>query len=213
MEVEQILSTLNEKLGQTSLSKRTISDYVNANLPAEGAEFEFDKHVGILKSLGGNFSADVAAQVAEFKKNYKPAPAINKEEPGNNGTGENDALLKRLEQLEAKLDESGKTATRKELTTAAIGKGESLKVANKAIWEDAVKAVTVEDNDTAETVVTKAKTIYESQLRRIIGDSATPYNSTGRTGANKEAEEEAKRKREAFKEQQRKAGRLPKKEN
>ena len=38
MEKEQILSEIGTRLGQTSLSQRTLSDYVDGNLPAEGTE-------------------------------------------------------------------------------------------------------------------------------------------------------------------------------
>ena len=82
MEKEQILSAINEKLGNTNFSEKTISDYIDANLPAEGTEPDdayFNKHVGFLKSLYGNFSADVAKQVNEAKAKLKPAPAQKKE--------------------------------------------------------------------------------------------------------------------------------------
>jgi hypothetical protein len=75
METEKIISTLKEKIGTTSLSDRTISDYVNNNLLADGTEPDdnyFTKHSNILKSLSGNFNADVATRVEDFKKNYKP---------------------------------------------------------------------------------------------------------------------------------------------
>jgi hypothetical protein len=38
MEKEKILSTLTEKLGTTGLSAKTIGDYLDGNLPAEGVE-------------------------------------------------------------------------------------------------------------------------------------------------------------------------------
>lgn len=208
MEKEQILSTLNEQLGQTSLSQRTISDYVDNNLPAEGAEFDFERHAKILKSLNGNFSADVAKQVEDFKKNYKPSDSTT-ETP--KGSGDPD-LLKRIEQLEGRLAESAKNATANNLRSEVTAKGKSLKVANEAIWEDAVKAVQIGDNDTAEDVTAKAKKEYERLLKRYHGDGAAPYGSSGRQGASKEAEKEMADRREAFKEQQRRSGRLPKKQ-
>lgn len=38
MEKEQILSEITTRVGKTSLSQRTLTDYVNRNLPAEGTE-------------------------------------------------------------------------------------------------------------------------------------------------------------------------------
>lgn len=208
MNKEQILSTLNEQLGQTSLSARTINDYVDNNLPAEGAEFDFDRHVKILKSLNGNFSADVAAQVEDFKKNYKPSPSTTE----THQKGEESDLLKRIEQLEGKLAESAKNASASSIRSEATAKGKSLKVVNEAIWEDAVKVVQIGDNDSAEDVTDKAKKEYERLLKRYYGEGTAPYGSSGRQGASKETEEQAKGKREALKAKMQARGRLPKSE-
>ena len=209
MEKEKILSTLNEQLGQTSLSERTLNDYVDNNLPTEGAEFDFDRHVKILKSLNGNFSADVAAQVEDFKKNYKPSPSTTETQQ----KGGDPDLLKRIEQLEGKLAESEKHASASYLRSEVIAKGKSLKVANEAIWEDAVKAVQIGDNATSDDVTAEAKKQYERMLKRYVGEGAAPYGSSGRQGASKEAEKEMADRREAFKEKMRRSGKLPKKEN
>ena len=213
MEKEQILSTFKEKVGQTSLSEKTISDYIDANLPAEGTEPDeayWERHTTFFQSLNGNFSADVAKQVNDFKKNYKPV--TDPEDKGGNG-GEKSDLEKRLEQLENAQKESVRNASANALRSEVSAKGKSLKVANEAIWEDAVKAVKVGENDSADDVTAKAKKEYERLLKRYHGEGVAPYGNSGRQGASKEAEEEAKAKREAFKERMRRAGKLPKKEN
>lgn len=210
MEKEQILSTLNEQLGKTSLSSRTISDYVDGNLPADGGDFDFEKHVKFLKSLGGNFSADVAAAVNVFKKNYKEADAKNEPEPQKDV---NYDLLRRIEQLEQQNANIAKNASVASLRNEATAKGKSLKVVNENIWADAVKAVEIGDNDSADDVIANAKRVYEKQLRRYLGEGAAPYGNSGRQGASKEAEEAAKNKREALKKKMQARGRLPKNEN
>ena len=108
--------------------------------------------------------------------------------------------------------ESARTAASSALRTEVIAKGESLKVANKAIWEDAVKTVQIGDGETSETLIEKAKSAYEKMLKRYVGEGAAPYGNSGRQGASKEAEQEMAARREEFKETQRKAGRLPKKQ-
>lgn len=117
MEKEQILSEMVAKLGKTSLSQRTISGYVEGNLPTDGVEPDdayWQKHVGFLKSLDGNFSHDVAHAVDEFKKSYKAdgtdsgdrgTKGGSNDDSGNAGSHE-DALLKRLEAMEERLKES-----------------------------------------------------------------------------------------------------------
>ena len=217
MEKEQILSTLNEKLGAEGIKtdgfQRTFSAYIDANLPAEGTEPDeayWNRHTAFLKSLSGQFSHDVAEQVNDFKKNYKPQT----ETPEDKGDkGEKSDLEKRLEQLENAQKESARAASVHALRSEVGAKGRSLKVANEAIWEDAVKAVQVGENDSADDVTAKAKKEYERLLKRYQGEGAAPYGSSGRQGGGEEADKEAKARREAFKERMRRAGKLPKKEN
>lgn len=150
----------------------------------------------------------MAAQVEDFKKNYKPSPSTTETQR----KGGDPDLLKRIEQLEGKLAENAKNASTSTLRAEATAKGKSLKVANEAIWEDAVKAVQIGDNDSADDVTDKAKKEYERLLKRYYGGGTAPYGNSGRQGANKEAEEQAKGKREALRAKMQARGRLPKSE-
>lgn len=207
MEQEQILSTLTAQLGQTSLSERTISEYVNENLPAEGEEFNFERHAKILRSLNGNFSADMKLAVEGFKKNYKPEtkPA----DKGNNGKPEGETdVEKRLAMLEKEVKESRAREARAGVMSEVAAMGKTLKVANKELWEDAVKTVEVGENDNTESVTAKAKKAYEKLLKRYFGDGATPYGSSGRTGASKVSDEAAKAEREKLRKEFKSCGKL-----
>lgn len=211
MEKETLLSTLTEKLGETPLSQRTIGAYVDNNLPAEGTEPDdayWERHTAILKSMGGNYRADLAAGIEDFKRTYKPQSPTT--DPANKGGAPD--LLKRIEQLEQQNALNAKNASANALRSEVTAKGKSLKVANEAIWADAVAAVQVGDKDTAEDVTANAKRIYEQKLRRYMGEGTEPYGSSGRQGASKEAEKEKMARREAFRNEQRQAGRLPKKQ-
>lgn len=212
MEKEQILSTINEKLSaegiKTEPFQRTFGDYVGKNLPAEGVEPDdayFEKHVDILKSLAGQYNHDFAEQVNDFKKNWKPEAKTAETKTAG---GEKSDLEKRLEQLESRLAENARNASAATLRSEVISKGKSLKVANEAIWEDAVKAVEIGDKDSAEDVTTSAKKEYERMLRRYVGEGAAPYGSSGRQGASKEAEKEARAERDKFKNKMKARGRL-----
>ena len=77
MEQEKILSTLSEKLGETSFSPQTLQTYVELNPIAEGSEPDeayWNKAVNFLKGMQGQYNHDVATRVEDFKKNYKPQP-------------------------------------------------------------------------------------------------------------------------------------------
>lgn len=215
MEKEKILSTINEKLEAVGIKtepfQRTFGNYLDKNLPAEGTEPDdayFAKHVGILQSLAGQYNHQFAEEVADFKKNYKSGTSTTE----THQKGEKSDLLKRIEQLEGKLAENAKNASASTLRAEATAKGKSLKVANEAIWEDAVKAVQIGDNDSADDVTDKAKKEYEKMLKRYYGEGTAPYGSSGRQGASKETEEQAKGKREALKAKMQARGRLPKSE-
>lgn len=211
MEKETLLSTLTEKLGETPLSQRTLTAYIDENLPAKGTEPDeayWEKHTKFLKSLTGNYRADVAAGLEVAKRSLQQQSSTT--ETQQNGGGPD--LLKRIEQLEGKLAENAKNASASTLRAEATAKGKSLKVANEAIWEDAVKAVQIGDNDSADDVTDKAKKEYEKMLKRYYGEGTAPYGNSGRQGASKEAEEQAKGKREALRAKMQARGRLPKSE-
>ena len=214
MDKEQILSTFKEKVGKTSLSEKTISDYIDAHLPAEGTEPDeayWQRHTAFFKSLDGNYSADVAAQVNDFKKNYKPETKTTAGEGGEKG--EKSDLERRLEQLEASMKKSSLEASQSTLRSEVIAQAKSLKVANEALWEDAAAAVQIAENDTAETLTARTRTIYEQRIRRYMGQGVAPYGSTGHQGASKQEEEAARDRRDAFKRRMQARGRLPKDED
>lgn len=211
MEKETLLSTLTEKLGETPLSQRTLTAYIDDNLPAEGAEPDeayWDKHTKFLKSLTGNYRADVAAGIEAGKRTLQQHSSTTETQQ----EGGDPDLLKRIEQLESKLAESAKNASASSIRSEVTAMGKSLKVANEAIWEDAVKAVQIGDKDSADDVTAKTKKEYERMLKRYYGEGTAPYGNSGRQGASKEAEEQAKGKREALRAKMQARGRLPKSE-
>ena len=221
MTEEQILSTLTERLGQNSLSQRTLTDYVHGNLPAEGTEPDdayFNRHVTFLKSLNGNYSHDVALQVEEFKKNDKPAPQKD-EKPGQEPEPKetkpkvaiSDDFMKRLESLEAQLADERAKAAISSLKSSAVAEGKRLNVSNSALWNDAVELVKVTENMTADSMVKEAKAIYEQKLKAYMGDGAVPYGGKPATTHPAMSDKAASDARERFKEQMRSSGRLPKK--
>lgn len=211
MEQEQILSTLNEKLGKTSLSERTINDYVSENLPGEGEEFNFDKHVRILRSLNGNFSKSVAdtvtRQVEDFKKNYSPKPKEEKKEHP-----EEDSYLKtltdRIAALEGKITESERKNRTDSIRGSVSSLDRTLNVSNRNLWRDSVAMAEITEKDSEETVTAKAKKIYERKLREYFGDGAAPYGGGGEGGKNRPDSETVKARREAFKAKMKSQGRL-----
>ena len=192
MEQEQILATLNERLGQTSLSARTISEYVTENMPAEGEEFNFERHVKILNSLNGNYSADVAKFVEDYKKNYKPQSHKDDKQPDKKDDAIEpslvEKLLNRIEALEKGNQESYEALRISSLREEVEALKDSLKVHNKNLWKDCVNEVSIEKDDTQDTVLAKVKKSYEKKLKDYFGEGAAPYG--GKSAEQSQAEKQ-----------------------
>ena len=72
MEIEKIVSTVQEKIGNTDFSAQTIQKYVELNPVAEGQEPDeayFTKAKDFFTGLQGQFNHDFSTKFAEAKKN------------------------------------------------------------------------------------------------------------------------------------------------
>ena len=186
MEKEKILSMLTEKIGKTSLSERTISDYVNNNLPAEGTEPDdayFKRHTAILVSLNGQLSHDVAAAVEEAKKNFKlETDPIEKHEEKEEKPEKNrdlEELKEKLIQLESKLTEGEKAKAKAELQEK-LSKEMKAKGANDSyVLKNTLKALELDSENDFETVLESALKAYDAEFRECRGDGAVPRTAGG----------------------------------
>lgn len=218
MEKEQILSELTTRLGQTSLSSQTLMKYIDLNPLEEGSEPDdtyFNKATGFLQGLQGQYNHDVATQVEDFKKNYKPQsiPDNAKDEP-NEGTLA--AKLKKMEeellQLKGEKEAEKRAASINELKAESKSQLKSQienggkNICNDEILGIAISDVEITDGMKVEDIVNCAKRNYEKRYKAIFGDGASPsINQFAETG-----EEQAKSRREAFKELMKSRGKLPK---
>lgn len=218
MEIEKILSEIRSKVGQTRISDRTLTTYINRHAPKDGDPDEafFNDAVEFVRELNGNYSHDVATDVNtqvetkinEFKKNYKP----QQEPPKPDKPDEGNELLKRLEALEKERENEKKALAVNSLRSEVKSKADELKVSNKALWNDVVAAIEVKDGATSESLLGEAKKAYEQKLKDYTGEGAMPYGGSQRGGSPQVSSEEAKDKREAFKKRMQAQGRLPKEE-
>ena len=72
MEIEKIVSTVQEQIGNTDFSAQTIRKYVELNPVADGAEPDeayFSKAKEFFTGLQGQFNHDFSTKFAEAKKN------------------------------------------------------------------------------------------------------------------------------------------------
>lgn len=230
METEKIISTIKEQTGTTSLSDRTIANYVNNNLPADGTEPDaayFTKHVNILKSINGNFDHDVATKVDEFKKNYKPTtdpptpptPPTGNEQPTNDFEARlkamEDANNAKLKELEDKLSTKEKASEQKSYISQLEGKFKSELEEKGLIFDPIYFEHIVRENGEFDTqksldeaiknVSEKYDKMFKDRNRQISTNGFVPQFQT-----SEQHQEGAKSAAEQYKERMRAEGRLPK---
>lgn len=215
MEKEKLLSELKSRVGTTALSDRTIDEYATSILPMIPNDEMvndafFSAHTAILKSFEGNLNHEVASRVnvfkSEWEKNHPTTPPPPVVEPKTDDKYE--TLLKEIEGLKKANEESLKKSAIESLRGEALARGADLRVSNKNLWNDCVKAASIGNESTLDDVMNSIKRDYESRLKSYVGDGAIPYG--GAQSPQKVSKETANAKREQFKERMRSQGKLPK---
>lgn len=179
MEKEQILSTINEKLGNTNFSEKTISDYVDAFIPETEEAPDFDKHVGFLKSLYGNYSADVAKQVNEAKAKLQTPPA-NKQQPNDTryATLEEkfDKLMDNYERLTERLAQKESQQTQEQLMSQVKSEMKKQGASDEYVLKKTLQGVTLDTKKSVSDLTKDLMAAYNSELTECRGKGAAPRN-------------------------------------
>lgn len=188
MEKEQILSTINEKLGNTNFSEKTISDYVDAFIPETEENPDFDKHVGFLKSLYGNFSADVAKQVNEAKAKLQTPPA-NKQQPDDTRYAaleeKFDKLMGNYEKLTEQLAQKESKLTQEQLMSQVKAEMEKQGATDEYVLKQTLRGVTLDTKKSVADLAKEMLTAYDSELTACRGKGAAPRNGGEGGGGSK----------------------------
>ncbi|MDE7411180.1 MAG: hypothetical protein K2M94_03990 [Paramuribaculum sp.] len=188
MEKEQILSTLNEKLGQTSFSEKTINDYVDAFIPESEEAPDFDKHVGFLKSLYGNYSADVAKQVNEAKEKLKAQPLKEGEGDDKRYSAleeKFDKLMKDHKALTELLAEKESKQTQQQLMSQVKAEMKKQGATDEYVLKQTLKGVTLDTKKSVEDLTKEMLTAYDSEYTACRGKGAAPRNGEQGGGGSK----------------------------
>lgn len=192
MEKEKLLSELKSKLGTTSLSERTLGDYVANILPTITSDEQvndtfYAAHVGILKSLEGQFNKDVADRVkiaqSEWEKNHPkpqpPNPNPTPTEPKDEPNKELAEMKSMIEAMKQKLEDADKANLTRNLL-------ENVKSAMKAkgATDDAVmlytfKGESIDTTKSVEELTESYLKTYDANYKTLRGDGASPRNGDG----------------------------------
>ena len=188
MEKEQILSTINEKLGNTNFSEKTISDYVDAFIPETEENPDFEKHVGFLKSLYGNFSADVAKQVNEAKAKLQTPPA-NKQQPDDTRYAaleeKFDKLMGNYEKLTEQLAQKESKLTQEQLMSQVKAEMKKQGATDEYVLKQTLRGVTFDAKKSVADLAKEMLSAYDSELTACRGKGAAPRNGGDGGGGSK----------------------------
>jgi len=194
MEQEQILSTLTEKLGQTSFSSQSLSKYVECNLPASGTEPDdsyWEKHVSILKTFQGQFNHDVAEKVTEqanakfeeYKKNWTP-PADPDSCGGQAGTPELTTLKEELSKIQARLNSQEQKHVQEELVKQVRSEMRKQNAKDDYVLSKTLDGITLDSAKSLSELTSEMLSRYDAEYKACRGDGAAPRTAQPGGGGN-----------------------------
>lgn len=191
MEKEQLLSELKTKLGTTSLSERTLSEYVGNVLPTITSDEQvndtfYAAHVGILKSIEGQLNKDVADRVktakGEWEKNH-PTPTPN---PNPNPTDPKNELNKELEEMKStiaamqqKLEAADKAKLSSDMMASVKSAMKAKGATDEAVMLYTFKGENIDTTKSVEELTESYLKTYDANYRTLRGDGASPRNGDG----------------------------------
>lgn len=205
MELEKIVSTILEKVGNTDVSPQTIKTLISLKPVAEGTEPDegyFNEMVQAVKSVQGNVNSvfssklttQVNAKVEEYKKSHKPEPKPDKQDPSPD-----DDRLKKLEEALSELrterqKEKAERARKDLLATVKKGLEDKFdKAGNKAnpfFVETALAKLHVPESDADVKALTdEAERLYNADFKRAGLDPDSPH-AGGTGGGSKDKVDE-----------------------
>lgn len=191
MEKEQLLSELKNKLGTTSLSERTLSEYVGNILPTITSDEQvndtfYAAHVGILKSLAGQLNKDVADRVktaqGEWEKNRQvpnPNPNPNPTDPKNEPNKELEEMKQMLEAMKQRMEEADKAALSRNLLESVKSAMKSKGATDEAVMLYTFKGESIDTTKSVDELTESYLKTYDANYKTLRGDGASPRNGDG----------------------------------
>ena len=220
MEIEKIVSTVQEKVGNTDFSAQTIQKYVELNPVAEGQEPDeayFTKAVDFLKGMQGQFNHDFSTKFAEAKKNLLTEDAFKnmtaeqlsevkkliegikpKDPPAE--SDEVKALKEQIKQLTDRLDNGDKAKQQAELLQKVKAAMKEQKASDEYVLENTLKGVELDVNKSVEDLTKEYLAKYDAEYTKCRGEGAPPRVSQRSSSAEDATPLKARFKKKALKE-------------
>ena len=191
MEKEQLLSELKTKLGTTSLSERTLSEYVGNVLPTITSDEQvndtfYAAHVGILKSIEGQLNKDVADRVksakSEWEKNHpnpNPNPNPNPTGPKNDPNKELEEMKSMIAAMQQKLEAADKAKLSSDMMASVKSAMKAKGATDEAVMLYTFKGENIDTTKSVEELTESYLKTYDANYRTLRGDGASPRNGDG----------------------------------
>lgn len=191
MEKEQLLSELKTKLGTTSLSERTLSEYVGNVLPTITSDEQvndtfYATHVGILKSIEGQLNKDVADRVktakSEWEKNHPtptPNPNPNPTDPKNEPNKELEEMKSMIAAMQQKLEAADKAKLSSDMMASVKSAMKAKGATDEAVMLYTFKGENIDTTKSVEELTESYLKTYDANYRTLRGDGASPRNGDG----------------------------------
>ena len=191
MEKEQLLSELKTKLGTTSLSERTLSEYVGNVLPTITSDEQvndtfYAAHVGILKSIEGQLNKDVADRVktakSEWEKNHpspNPNPNPNPTDPKNEPNKKLEEMKSMIAAMQQKLEAADKAKLSSDMMASVKSAMKAKGATDEAVMLYTFKGENIDTTKSVEELTESYLKTYDANYRTLRGDGASPRNGDG----------------------------------
>lgn len=221
MEIEKIVSTVQEKVGNTDFSAQTIQKYVELNPVAEGQEPDeayFTKAVTFLQGMQGQFNHDFSTKFSEAKKNlltedtFKNLSAEQladvkrlieglkpdvKTEPQE--SEEVKALKAEIAKLTERLDNGDKAKQQYELLQKVRAAMKEQKANDDYVLDNTLRGAEIDITKSVEDLTKEYLTKYDAEYLKCRGEGAPP-RAGGGGGGQEETWLDKKFKKKAEKE-------------
>jgi hypothetical protein len=220
MEIEKIVSTVQEKLGNTDFSAQTIQKYVELNPVAEGQEPDdayFTKAKDFLSSMQGQFNHDFSVKFSEAKKNLltedtfknlsteqlaelkKLIEGVKPIEKQPDESPDVAALKEQIKQLTERLDNGDKSKQQAELLQKVRTAMKEQKANDDYVLDNTLKGVELDTTKSVEDLTKEYLAKYDAEYTKCRGGGASPRMSASTSGEG-ETELDKKFKKKAAKE-------------
>ena len=208
MEIEKIVSTVQEKIGNTDFSAQTIQKYVELNPVAEGQEPDeayFTKAKDFFTGLQGQFNHDFSTKFNEAKKNLlsedtfknlsaeqlaevkKLIEGVKVEPPKPEESEEVKTLKAQIAALTERLD-NGDTAKQKaELLSKVKAAMKEQKANDDYVLDKTLEGADIDVKKSVEDLTKEYLAKYDAEYLKCRGNGAPPRLSCGGGGETQTA--------------------------